>query len=134
MSVELPRGHGAAVLSARMRSVPEDFRVDEVLGFEASGVGEHLLLDIEKRGANTVWVAQRLAQWAGIPEHGVSYAGLKDRHAVTRQSYSVHLPRRRIPRAVARLACAQTAARRAARQPVRAAVARGENGAPRRTL
>ena len=93
----LPRGWGEAVLRATIRTEPEDFRVDEVLGFEPSGAGEHLFLDIEKRGSNTVWVAQRLAQWAGVPEHAVSFAGLKDRHAVTRQAFTVHLPRRIAP-------------------------------------
>lgn len=97
MSGALPRAHGGAVLHAAMRRAPEDFRVDEVLGFAASGAGEHLFLEIEKRGANTAWVAQRLAQWAGVAEHAVSYAGLKDRHAVTRQAFTVHLPRRIAP-------------------------------------
>jgi tRNA pseudouridine13 synthase len=97
MSAPLPRGHGEAVLRGVMRRAPEDFFVDEVLGFEPSGAGEHLLLQVEKRGANTAWVAQRLARWAGIAEHGVGYAGLKDRHAVTRQAFSVHLPRRIAP-------------------------------------
>jgi tRNA pseudouridine13 synthase len=93
----LARGHGEAVLHAAIRREPEDFFVDEVLGFEPSGAGEHLLLQIEKRGANTVWVAQRLAQWAGVAEHAVGYAGLKDRHAVTRQAFTVHLPKRIAP-------------------------------------
>lgn len=92
-----PRGLGESVLSARIRVEPEDFRVDEVLGFEPSGAGEHLFLDIEKRGANTAWVAQRLARWAGVVDHAVSYAGLKDRHAVTRQAFTVHLPKRIAP-------------------------------------
>jgi len=97
MSLDLPRAHGAPVLRARMRTTAEDFRVDEVLGFEASGQGEHLLLRIEKRGANTVHVAQRLARWAGVAEHAVGYAGLKDRHAVTTQAFTVHLPKRIAP-------------------------------------
>jgi tRNA pseudouridine13 synthase len=97
VSASLPRAHGAPVLAARLRTTPEDFRVDEELGFEPSGEGEHLFLRIEKRGANTVWVAQQLARWAGVPEHGVSYAGLKDRHAVTTQAFTVHLPRRIAP-------------------------------------
>jgi tRNA pseudouridine13 synthase len=94
---ELPRGLGDAVLRATLRSMPEDFRVDEVLGFAPSGVGEHLFLEIEKRGANTAWVAQRLAHWAGVAEMAVGYAGLKDRHAVTRQAFTVHLPKRIAP-------------------------------------
>lgn len=80
-----------------MRSTPEDFQVDELPSFEPSGEGEHLLLTIRKRGQNTAYVAKQLAHWAGIAEMGVSYAGLKDRHAVTTQRFSVHLPKRSAP-------------------------------------
>lgn len=97
MSDDLPRAHGAAVLAARIRSVPDDFVVEELAGFEASGSGEHLLLTVEKRGMNTAFAARRIAQWAGVPEMAVSYAGLKDRHAVTRQRFSVHLPKKVAP-------------------------------------
>lgn len=93
----LPPAHGDAVLSARIRSTPEDFFVEELPGFEPSGAGEHLLLTIEKRGMNTAFAAKRLAQWAHVPEMSVSYAGLKDRHAVTRQRFSVHLPKKVAP-------------------------------------
>lgn len=93
----LPRAHGAPVLSAVFRSRPEDFQVEEVDGFEAAGQGEHLLLTVEKRGMNTVHAAKRIARWAGIPEMGVGYAGMKDRHAVTRQRFSVHFPKRVAP-------------------------------------
>ncbi|WP_449466404.1 tRNA pseudouridine(13) synthase TruD [Stenotrophomonas humi] len=93
----LPLAFGAPLLTAAIRSVPEDFQVDELPAFEATGEGEHLLLDIRKRGANTVAIAKRLAQWAGVPEMGVSYAGQKDRHAVTTQRFSVHLPKRIAP-------------------------------------
>ena len=93
----LPRAHGTAVLSARMRSTPEDFMVAEIDAFEPTGSGEHLLLTIEKRGMNTAFAATRIAQWAGVPEMAIGYAGLKDRHAVTRQRFSVHLPKRVAP-------------------------------------
>jgi tRNA pseudouridine13 synthase len=93
----LPRAHGAAVMSARMRSTPEDFIVNEIDAFAATGSGEHLLLTVEKRGMNTVFAASRIAQWAGVAEMAIGYAGLKDRHAVTRQRFSVHLPRRVAP-------------------------------------
>ena len=92
-----PGGHGAAVLDADFRSQPEDFQVEELAGFEPAGQGEHLLLTIQKRGMNTAHAARRIAQWAGIPEMGVGYAGMKDRHAVTRQRFSVHLPKRIAP-------------------------------------
>jgi len=97
VSETLPRAFGAPVLAARFRSAPEDFFVEELPGFEASGEGEHLLLTVEKRGMNTAFAAKRIAAWAGIAEMGVGYAGLKDRHAVTRQRFSVHLPRKIAP-------------------------------------
>lgn len=56
-----------------------------------TGAGEHLLVEVRKRGANTAWVAQRLASWAGVPERAVSWAGMKDRHAVTVQWFSIHV-------------------------------------------
>ena len=97
MSVDLPRAHGAPVLEARIRVTPEDFDVTEIDGFEASGAGEHLLLTLEKRGMNTAFVARLLAEWAGVDERAVGYAGLKDRHALTRQRFSVQLPGREAP-------------------------------------
>ena len=97
MSEARARAHGDAVLAGAIRSTPEDFRVEEIDAFEPSGSGEHLLLTIEKRGMNTAYAAQRLARWAGMPESAIGYAGLKDRHAVTLQRFSVHLPKKRAP-------------------------------------
>jgi tRNA pseudouridine13 synthase len=93
----LPRAYGESVLKARFRVAPEDFFVEEIPSFQATGEGEHLLLTIEKRGMNTAFAAKTLAAWGGIPEMGVGYAGLKDRHAVTRQRFSVHFPKRVSP-------------------------------------
>jgi tRNA pseudouridine13 synthase len=88
---ELPHAHGGPPLTARLRAAPEDFLVEEILGYDAEGTGEHALLWVEKRGANTDWVARELARFAGVPPVAVGYAGLKDRHAVTRQAFSVQL-------------------------------------------
>ena len=93
----LPFAHGGPPLRGRMRASPEDFEVDEMLGFEADGAGEHAWLHIEKRAANTEWVAQQLARAAGVAPMAVGFSGLKDRHAVTRQTFSVHLPGRADP-------------------------------------
>jgi tRNA pseudouridine13 synthase len=93
----LPRAYGDAVLRARMRATPEDFVVEELPAFEPAGAGEHRLLTIEKRGLTTPHVARRLAQWAGVPEMDVGYAGMKDRHAVTRQRFSVRIPKKVSP-------------------------------------
>lgn len=78
-------------MAGRLREHPEDFRVDEIMGFEPDGEGEHLLLHVRKTGANTEWVARRLASHAGLPVSTVGYAGLKDKHAVTTQWFSVHV-------------------------------------------
>ncbi|WP_256646553.1 tRNA pseudouridine(13) synthase TruD [Thermomonas paludicola] len=94
---EPARAHGAPVLSARIRSSQEDFFVEELPGFEASGAGEHLLLTVEKRGMNTAFAAKTIAQWAGVDESAIGYAGMKDRHAITRQRFSVWLPKKIAP-------------------------------------
>ena len=75
-----------------IRSTPDDFIVTENLAFEPSGAGEHVFLYIEKTGENTDYVARQLARYANVRQRDVSYAGLKDRHAVTRQWFSVWLP------------------------------------------
>ena len=82
---------GRPTATGRLRSVPADFRVDEVPLIEPSGQGNHLWLEIEKTGANTDWVAAQLARVAGAPRREVGYAGLKDRNAVTRQWFSIGL-------------------------------------------
>ncbi|GAA3911466.1 MULTISPECIES: tRNA pseudouridine(13) synthase TruD [Gibbsiella] len=81
-----PRGSGV------LKANPEDFVVVEDLGFEPDGEGEHLLVNIRKNGCNTQFVAENLARFAGIHARSVSYAGLKDRNAVTEQWFCLHLP------------------------------------------
>ncbi|HSE12418.1 MAG TPA: tRNA pseudouridine(13) synthase TruD [Rudaea sp.] len=95
--MDLPFACGGPPLRGVMRATPGDFFVDEDLGFEPDGVGEHAFVRVEKRGANTEWVARQLARHAGVGPNAVSYAGMKDRHAVTRQTFSIHLPGRPDP-------------------------------------
>lgn len=84
--------HGKPAITATIRSTPEHFRVDEQLNFQPSGSGEHLLLQIEKRGQNTQYVARQLARLTGLRMRDISYAGLKDRHALTRQWFCFKWP------------------------------------------
>ncbi|MDH5711383.1 MAG: tRNA pseudouridine(13) synthase TruD [Gammaproteobacteria bacterium] len=79
-------------ITADFKQNPEDFIVDEQLPFELSGEGEHAWLHIQKRDCNTDWVAKALAKIAGVRARCVGYAGLKDRHGLTSQWFSVHLP------------------------------------------
>ncbi|MCP5157524.1 MAG: tRNA pseudouridine(13) synthase TruD [Ectothiorhodospiraceae bacterium] len=87
----LPFAHGGPVGEAVSRASPEDFEVEEILGWVPDGDGGHAMLWVEKRGANTEWVAGRLAALAGARSVDVGFAGLKDRHAVTRQWFTVDL-------------------------------------------
>jgi len=76
----------------RLRVQPEDFQVREQLGFAPGGGGEHLWLHLRKTGVNTMDLALALAKLARLPVRTVGYSGLKDRHAVTEQWFSLHLP------------------------------------------
>ncbi|HWK52346.1 MAG TPA: tRNA pseudouridine(13) synthase TruD [Steroidobacter sp.] len=87
--MNLPCAHGGPAGSARLRVLPEDFVVREWLGFDADGEGDHLLLKVRKRGANTMWVAKQLARIGKIHPRDVGFAGLKDRDAVAEQAFTV---------------------------------------------
>ena len=88
----LAHAYGKPTTNGRLKVQNSDFKVDEIMPVQTSGVGEHLWLKIEKDGSNTDWVAQQLARHAGVKSMAVSYAGMKDRHAVTTQWFSLHLP------------------------------------------
>ncbi len=88
---------GKPEVSGVIRSQPEDFQVDEDLGFDLSGEGEHACLHIRKRNANTDFIAKQIVRLAGVKNMDVSYAGLKDRHAVTTQWFSVYLSNKAEP-------------------------------------
>jgi tRNA pseudouridine13 synthase len=81
--------HGAPVISARFKVQPEDFVVREWLGFEPDCAGDHMLLTVRKRGANTIWVAKQLARFANVDGRDVGFSGLKDRQAITEQAFTV---------------------------------------------
>ena len=88
-ALDPPRAHGAPLPQPTFKANPEDFRVEEQLSFLPSGSGPHWLLRVEKKGANTRWVAAEIARMANVPANDVGYAGLKDRHAITVQWFSV---------------------------------------------
>jgi tRNA pseudouridine13 synthase len=76
-----------------IRTFPEDFIVEETLAFEPSGSGEHIFLQIQKTGENTEYVARQLARFANVRQRDIGFAGMKDRHAITTQWFSVWLPK-----------------------------------------
>lgn len=89
--------NGKPTAQAKLKAKAEHFVVIEDLGFEFSGEGEHLMVRIRKTGENTSFVANELAKACGVKSKDVSWAGLKDRHAVTEQWLSVHLPKGETP-------------------------------------
>jgi tRNA pseudouridine13 synthase len=93
VALDPPRAFGAPPATALLRAVPEDFVVEEDLGFAPAGTGPHLLLRVRKRNANTQWVAGQLARIASCRTGEVGYAGLKDRRAIAVQWFSVPQPR-----------------------------------------
>ncbi len=83
-------------ITAKIRTEPQDFRVDEQLSFQPSGSGEHLFLQIEKANANTDWVAKQLQKTFSLTSRELGYAGKKDRHSIATQWFSLHLPGKEI--------------------------------------
>ena len=92
-----PAAHPATGATATLKALNEDFVVTELPLALPGGTGEHVWVEVEKDGANTAFVAQRLAEAAGVGERDVGYAGLKDRHAITRQWFSLYLPKGETP-------------------------------------
>lgn len=92
-----PRAYPASGATATLKAFNEDFIVTELPLQLPTGAGEHVWLEVEKNGANTAFVAERLAEAAGVQTWDVGYAGLKDRHAITRQWFSLYLPKGETP-------------------------------------
>lgn len=117
--------HGKPQGTGLLKANPEDFVVVEDLGFEPDGEGEHILVRILKNGCNTRFVADALAKFLKIHAREVSFAGQKDKHAVTEQWLCARVPGKdarserlstgRLPGAGVCAAQAQAAFRRAER-------------------
>ncbi|WP_373001247.1 tRNA pseudouridine(13) synthase TruD [Marinobacter sp.] len=100
--LDWPTSGGSRIASGRLKTAPGDFIVDELLELPESnsdveadavaGSGEHLCLKLEKVGDNTEYVARELARMADCRNFDVGFCGLKDRHAVTRQWFSLYRP------------------------------------------
>ena len=71
-----------------IKKYPEDFQVEEVIDIKN---GKYLVFKVKKINRDTLDVIHELARKTGIPFGKFGYAGLKDRHAVTIQSFSVDM-------------------------------------------
>jgi tRNA pseudouridine13 synthase len=96
-TAQLPQPASPPMMQATYKANAEDFVVHEVLPLDLTGEGEHLWLHIQKLGMNTAFLAKLLAEWADIPLRDVGYSGLKDRHAITTQWFSLRIPKKQLP-------------------------------------
>jgi tRNA pseudouridine13 synthase len=78
----------------RLRATDDDFEVEELPAYPLAGLGDHVWVWIEKRGLTTPAAAAIVARAATAPVRDVGWAGMKDRHAVTRQWLSLPPPTR----------------------------------------
>ena len=78
--------------TALLKAECADFVVKEQLGYDMSGDGEFVAVKVRKTDCNTLFVGEQLAKFAGIFARNMSYAGLKDRKAVTEQWFSLQMP------------------------------------------
>jgi tRNA pseudouridine13 synthase len=76
-------------IPGEIKAYPEDFIVEEIPAYEASGEGDHTYFLVEKRGVTTLDMIRRLARALGRSERDFGYAGLKDSRAITRQMVSL---------------------------------------------
>jgi len=88
---ELSFANGPPGVQASIKTEFSDFRVDEDLGFEPTGSGEHLYLQVKKTDLTTIQTARRLAETAGLPLRDIGYSGMKDRRGETTQWFSLRL-------------------------------------------
>lgn len=79
-------------IGGTLRTSPEDFFVDEEPAYPAAGNGDHIFVHIEKRGLTTPMAVERIARALNVNPRDVGVAGMKDRHAVTRQWISLPPP------------------------------------------
>ncbi|HAU0772538.1 TPA: tRNA pseudouridine(13) synthase TruD [Legionella pneumophila] len=91
-SLNWPRAYGIPNSTATFKLCPEDFQVNELFEGQFSGEGEHIVLKIEKKGLTTEQVIKSLARLINKPIKLISYAGLKDKQALTTQWLSIHAP------------------------------------------
>jgi len=76
-------------IGGHIRTVPEDFHVEERPLYLPCGEGEHVYVTITKRGLSTPDLVRRLSSTLGVKAQAIGVAGLKDARAVTTQMVSL---------------------------------------------
>lgn len=81
---------GHSSIEFHFKQTARDFVVEEIPLYEFSGEGEHLVLFVRKKNMSTLELVGVIARYLGIQNKEIGYAGLKDKHAMTKQYISLH--------------------------------------------
>lgn len=81
-----------AGIGGALKARPEDFLVEELPLYNPSGEGEHLFMLVEKREMTTLQLRDALSKQFKVKRHAIGHAGQKDKNAITRQVFSLHVP------------------------------------------
>ncbi len=73
----------------KLKRLPEDFEVTELTDVVPAATGRFGLYRLTKRGLGTPEAVATVQRAWGLPRAALSYGGLKDRHALTRQHLTV---------------------------------------------
>ncbi len=92
-----PQPFTPVITHALMKKYANDFIVKELMNIDFDGTGEHLWIYVKKTNMNTAFVVKLLSKWANIKPIDIGFSGLKDRHAVTYQWFSLRLPKKTLP-------------------------------------
>ncbi len=84
--------HDIPGIGGQLKARPEDFLVEEIPLYNPDGEGEHIYLFVEKRELTTLQLRDALSRHFKVKRHAIGHAGLKDKHAITRQVISIHTP------------------------------------------
>jgi tRNA pseudouridine13 synthase len=73
----------------KLKCRPDDFRVEELLQVSPDRRGRYTFYRLTKRGVGTIEAVQAICRRWNLAVRRVSYAGLKDRHAITTQYLTI---------------------------------------------
>ena len=61
-------------IGGQLKTEPEDFLVEEIPLYQPSGEGQHVYVEIEKRGLSTYVAVKKIARALKIPPAAIGYA------------------------------------------------------------
>ncbi|MDA1138330.1 MAG: tRNA pseudouridine(13) synthase TruD [Planctomycetota bacterium] len=83
---------GLPGIGGALKVEPSHFIVEEIPLYEPEGEGEHIYVTLRREGQTTRQVQMELCRLFELHDQAVGCAGLKDKHARTTQTFSLHMP------------------------------------------